>query len=40
MGKESKVLSHFHTSEKCRTKDEKKESRDIVASAGHLPPMT
>ena len=29
------TFPHFHTSEKCGTKDEK-ESRDLVASTGHL----
>ena len=29
------TIPHFHTSEKCGTKDEK-ESRDLVASTGHL----
>ena len=30
-----RIFPHFHTSEKCGTKDEK-ESRDLVASTGHL----
>ena len=35
MRKERRAISHFHTSDKCRTKDEK-ESSDLVAIAGHL----
>ena len=37
MRKESRFLSHFHTVEKCRATciRMKKESRDLVASAGH-----
>ena len=30
-----RIFPHFHTSEKCGTKDEKKR-RDLVASTGHL----